>query len=89
MSKPLTTDQLRREVIKEIAFLLGSTDIHPDSLAMQQVDAIMTAVKDHVEYVIGEDLPAIVAANDRAAEAVNITKRAQRETLEQLRKDLS
>lgn len=70
MTKPLTTDQLRENLIKTIKrvdVLLGN-DTTPEEFA----DSIMAAVKDHVEYIIGENKTAY--PNDGLSDVPTLNK---------------
>lgn len=68
MTKPLTTEQLRDRISDYVqaAYLHGLSTENLDTCELEPpldisdtdwiTDALMSAVKDHVDYVIGEDL---------------------------------
>lgn len=67
MSEPLTTDQLREEIVNKVLDEIAGKYDNPHGY----MDAIMAAVKDHVDYVIGEDVPGetnVMIASEHAAQ---------------------
>lgn len=64
----MTTKQLRQGIAIHMAHNNPSFDPSPGTADEEDLDAIMSAVKDHDRYVIGSDRPENTITNDGHAQ---------------------